>query len=142
MDKSIVIGAKSAVSLAKEVMKSFAEAPVNETLCFVDDPTTGHAWQNVCVEENILANMLKDMPEGTAVEGEGTEIWFLKLNDEGMRELMFYYDGLSAPQSRHGWGLEYVDVGVDDLLDYTEQIRSAIQNFKTKIINIDELPEE
>lgn len=120
----------------------FTEAPLNTALCFVDDETTGHAWRNMCLEENRLAAILQDLPQGTAAEGEGTEIWFLKLNDEGLRELMFYYKGLEEPKSRHTIGLDWVDVGIDDLEDYTKRIQQAIANLKTKTINLDDLEGE
>lgn len=91
-------------------------------------------WRKMGEAENVLAEKLASLPEGTAVCLDDKEgICFLKVED-GKRILKrgtLANGRVTDVTSRHDFELDYVDVENDELDAYTAQIYRAVEEFST-----------
>lgn len=124
-----------AVSLSMQTALDRARpplSPIKTDRVFVDAPgELGSAWANLCAEENRLAGYMTILPNGTAVT-LGDEAWYLENGDDGKLVLMHgeVRDGkIVNPDSRFDFSLEWVDVEVDEVRDYTQRVSSIADDF-------------
>lgn len=106
--------------------------PIKTDRVFVDAPgEMGVAWRRMCEEENRLAGYLTTLDEGTAVV-LGDDAWYLEKGDDGKLILMHgeVEDGkIKNPDSRFDFGLDWLDVELDGLRDYTQRVSSIADDF-------------
>lgn len=142
-----------AVAVSMQVALDRAPAPVlpiKSDRVFTDAPgETGVAWANLCEEENRLAGYLCSLDEGTAVV-LGDEAWYLEKGDDQQLVLMRgeVVDGkIKNADSRFEFGLDWVDIEVEDVRAYTSRVSSIADDFmidralwKTMKVEHDESP--
>lgn len=119
--------------------------PINTRIYFGSVADAGDeiaaAWRAAGEAENILAEKLKDMPDGIAVK-HGSFVWYLGELD-GYRVLncaVTDSDGVfEEVNNRHQIGLEWGDYSENDLRDYESQVILATEAFEffdaTKMIS-------
>lgn len=124
-----------AVSLSMQAAVARAltpHSPIKTDRVFVDAPgELGAAWRNLCEEENRLAGYLTVLEDGTAVV-LGDEAWYLEKGDDGKLILMHGEVGdgkIKNPDSRFDFGLDWVDVELDEVRNYTQRVSSVADDF-------------
>lgn len=135
-------GADRVLNVTHEAVSQSMQAAVNRALIphspikndrvFVDAPgELGAAWRNMCDEENRLAGYLTVLEEGAAVV-LGDEAWYLEKGDDGKLILMHGEVGegkIENPVSRFDFGLDWVDVELDEVRNYTQRVASVADDF-------------
>lgn len=106
--------------------------PIKSDLLYTDAPgELGGAWKRLCDEENRLAGYLTLFQDGTAVV-LGDDAWYLEKSDDGKLLLMRgeMSDGKIVNRtSRFDFGLDWVDMEIDALRDYTQRVSSVADDF-------------
>lgn len=107
-------------------------SPIKTDRVFEDAPgELGAAWRNLCDEENRLAGYLTALEEGTAVV-LGDEAWYLEKGDDGKLILIHGEVGdgkIKHPDSRFDFGLDWSDVELDEVRNYTQRVSSVADDF-------------
>jgi hypothetical protein len=121
----------------------FHSAPLQTDVLFETCPVTGPAWQQYCSAENILAEKLKNMPQGTAVFNNDGDIWFLKLKDN--KRILCHAEYINNAEnpllnvsSRFDFDLAFIDIDEDELEEYSRRITVATEEFSTTNIPLSE----
>lgn len=106
-----------------------ADTPIRRDAVFADAPGfAGAAWHNLAAAENAMAELLVTHPPGTvAVNGNTT--WFLR---EDAGKLILYTGTLGkgvveGSCSRFGFGLDWVDVEIQELEAAVERLNRAVE---------------
>jgi len=113
--------------------KEFRQYPINLDLAFADvGGELGGLWGQLEDAENVLAEKLKDLPRGTAVALDN-DVWFLVVEEATRKLCIGQFDNGVATNvhSRLDYGLDWVDVGEDDLLKAIERVKLATEKFNT-----------
>jgi hypothetical protein len=124
--------AESSAIASVEPAKGKHADRIKTDMVFADAPgEIGMLWNNLCVLENQLAELLAASPEGTrAINGH--EVWYLE-NVAGeliLMHAMLDGDEPKEPSSRFDIDLEWVDYGADELAAYNMALQWVITHFQ------------
>lgn len=126
--------AGDALTMAKHVVDDWLKQRwsgperLNTSMVFCDAPgLLGSAWYELGEAENELAGVLLELPVGSAVV-VGDHAWFIgKVDDDlELRHGTLVGNTVEDPTSRFEHELEFVDFGEEELSDYIDQVRQAL----------------
>jgi|GEM_PF-4659131 len=118
----------------------FQDVPIATDYIF-QDAGNSHLWMKMADAENALAEKLKNFPFGTLVPVESdvlSDVFFLGIDEEKGKRVLYRADissmdvhhyTIKNEASRFDFDLSWVDVGDEDIEQYTKSVIKATQEF-------------